>query len=90
MKFPKDPQKKVLERVKLAWQNVPQQVHQGYAELEKKLFVLFASKYPTFVPEKMPPSGQCAGESCREPTDAGSLDYTLKLHSELGSVDVCG
>ena len=76
MKFPKDSPRKVLERVKLAWQNAPQQVHQGYEGLVKKVLQRFANKYPKFiVPES---SVQSATENDKLRSDAGTDRHHFK------------
>lgn len=76
MKFHKDSQRKVIKRVELAWNNAPQQVHQGYLELEKTVFPMYANKYPECVLVKKPSSGQSAEENSL--TDAGSVIYLLR------------
>ena len=61
MKFPRDSSRKILERIKQAWRNAPQQVHQGYFELEKKVFNRFANKYPTLIVPNMKPTSEDPG-----------------------------
>ena len=62
-KFSADSPRRILDRVKLAWQDAPQLVHRGYFELERKVWRIFASRYPdepTTEPRKDFPGENCA------------------------------
>ena len=60
LKFPRDTQRKIVERLKTAWENAPHRVHQGYYELERKVFHRFVAKYPDHVAPGMgEPTGEC-------------------------------
>ena len=71
MKFPKESPRKVLERVKLAWQDAPQQVHEGYMELQMKVSQRFAIMYPKVVVPKTNLSSCQNAEGGRDLSDAG-------------------
>ena len=72
LKFPKDSPRKILERIKLAWQNAPYQVTAGYYELERRVYRCFAAKYPEFIgPDSEEPSGRCPDGKAIDGSDPG-------------------
>ena len=60
LKFPKDRPRKVVERLRQGWENAPHRVHEGYYQLERKVYHRFVARYPDQVEPGMDaPSGQC-------------------------------
>merc|ERR1711962_1185786 len=87
-KFSADSPRRILDRVKLAWQDAPQLVHRGYFELERKVLRIFASRHPdepTTEPRKDFPGENCASG---EVFESGVVRVEAGLEGEEGTASV--